>query len=221
MSEGSGQRYCGNCGTEVRPDTSFCVSCGASLPLRSADYKPTSSKSSPSEQTASPTYTKDGGLVVAASIVLVLVIILALVLGSNSDGVYGIGVPGGSDSGSGDVGGPTYESTVEEQSSSLQDTSTSGYSDYEMAERKIRAEIRTQMDTSSPGYFRYIYYEEPGAPTETNDEIRSNVLAEYGFDCRPVGGGAMDNGRGGGIYQWIYDCNYVGTEDVGEWSDIY
>lgn len=29
MSEGSGsQRYCGNCGTEVRTDTTFCVSCG-------------------------------------------------------------------------------------------------------------------------------------------------------------------------------------------------
>ncbi len=29
MSEGSGsQRYCGNCGAEVRSGTSFCVSCG-------------------------------------------------------------------------------------------------------------------------------------------------------------------------------------------------
>ncbi len=29
MSEGpESQRYCGNCGAEVRPDTSFCVSCG-------------------------------------------------------------------------------------------------------------------------------------------------------------------------------------------------
>ncbi len=31
MSEGSGQRYCGNCGAEIRSGTSFCVSCGASL----------------------------------------------------------------------------------------------------------------------------------------------------------------------------------------------
>ncbi len=30
MSEGS-QRYCGNCGAEIRAGTSFCVSCGASL----------------------------------------------------------------------------------------------------------------------------------------------------------------------------------------------
>ncbi len=28
MSEGSGQRYCGNCGAEIRSGTSFCVSCG-------------------------------------------------------------------------------------------------------------------------------------------------------------------------------------------------
>ncbi len=31
MSEGSGQRYCGNCGAEIRSGTSFCVSCGTSL----------------------------------------------------------------------------------------------------------------------------------------------------------------------------------------------
>ncbi len=28
MSEGSGQRFCGNCGAEIRSGTSFCVSCG-------------------------------------------------------------------------------------------------------------------------------------------------------------------------------------------------
>lgn len=28
MSEGLGQHYCGNCGTEIRSGTSFCVSCG-------------------------------------------------------------------------------------------------------------------------------------------------------------------------------------------------
>ncbi len=219
MSEGSGQplRFCTRCGAKARAGTSFCVSCGASLTSGPTDSNPTSSESSPSEQTASPTNTKDWGLAGAASLILVLVLGLALTLmfGGNLDGVYG------GDSGSGEVGNLAHGNTVEEQSSSLQGTSSSGYSDYEMAERKIRAEIRTQMDSSSSGYFRYIYYEEPGAPTEMNDEIRSNVLAEYGFDCRPVGGGAMDNGRGGGIYQWIYDCNYVGTEDVGEWSDIY
>ncbi len=31
MSEGSGQRYCRNCGAEIRSGTSFCVFCGASL----------------------------------------------------------------------------------------------------------------------------------------------------------------------------------------------
>lgn len=31
MPEGSVQRYCANCGAEVRPDTSFCVSCGTPL----------------------------------------------------------------------------------------------------------------------------------------------------------------------------------------------
>ena len=35
MSEGEGaeqqQRYCTNCGAEIRPGTSFCVSCGVSL----------------------------------------------------------------------------------------------------------------------------------------------------------------------------------------------
>ncbi len=31
MSEGSGQRYCGNCGAEIRSGISFCVSCGRPL----------------------------------------------------------------------------------------------------------------------------------------------------------------------------------------------
>lgn len=31
MSEGSGRRYCGNCGTEIKPGTSFCISCGQQM----------------------------------------------------------------------------------------------------------------------------------------------------------------------------------------------
>ncbi len=37
MSENSGQRYCGNCGIEVRTDTTFCVSCGRQLTSDSED----------------------------------------------------------------------------------------------------------------------------------------------------------------------------------------
>ncbi len=220
MSENSGQRYCGNCGAKLRVGTSFCVSCGTSLapkpdpPASSYEAAALDSESQPEGREGSTGSAQGEPEAVQRKPLggwVIVVVGLVILIGA----IYGI------NSGSGEVGDLAHGSTVEEQSSSLQDTSTSGYSDYEMAERKIRAEIRTQMDTSSPGYFRYIYYEEPGAPTEMNDEIRSNVLAEYGFDCRPIGGGAMDNGRGGGVYQWIYDCNYVGTEDVGEWSDIY
>ncbi len=101
MSEGLGpQRYCRNCGAEIRSGISFCVSCGASLASGQTDSNPTSSESSPSEQTASPTNTNVWGLAGAASLILVLVLALALTLmfGSNSDGVYG------SDSRSGEVG---------------------------------------------------------------------------------------------------------------------
>ncbi len=57
MSEGSGsQRYCGNCGTEIRAGTSFCVSCGASLASGSTGSKSANSEPSRSEQTASPTH---------------------------------------------------------------------------------------------------------------------------------------------------------------------
>ncbi len=49
MSEGS-QRYCGNCGAEVRQDTRFCVSCGAGLKPGSQNPNTTSSNSSPSEK---------------------------------------------------------------------------------------------------------------------------------------------------------------------------
>ncbi len=297
MSEGSGQpqRYCGNCGTEIRSGISFCVSCGRPVnggpaspgPDHSVPPSPPqrsladtlretfsgltqlfpNARSSSGEFTLSVltnrginwfrdlhsvpkllivgvllllllTVLSPVARVVAIIVFVVSAVVLAIravqrrplrgwavavvgsvvlipVFGSVSGAIYG------GDSGAGKSRSPTYETSVEEQSSSLQGTTTSGYSDYETAEREIRAEIRAQMDTGSTGYFRYIYYEEPGAPTETNDEIRSNVLAEYGFDCRPVGGGAMDNGRGGGVYQWIYDCNHVGTEDVGEWSDTY
>ncbi len=31
MAEGLGQRYCGNCGTEIRSGINFCVYCGTSL----------------------------------------------------------------------------------------------------------------------------------------------------------------------------------------------
>ncbi len=41
MSEGSGsQRYCGNCGAEIRSGTSFCVSCGAELVQEPARTNP-------------------------------------------------------------------------------------------------------------------------------------------------------------------------------------
>lgn len=51
MSEGSGQqRYCRNCGTEIRPGMSFCVSCGAPVTPVAGDPGPTNPGPTPSDE---------------------------------------------------------------------------------------------------------------------------------------------------------------------------
>jgi zinc-ribbon domain len=52
MTEGSGehQRYCGNCGAEVRPGNAFCVSCGEPLAPTAQESGPTEAGPPPSER---------------------------------------------------------------------------------------------------------------------------------------------------------------------------
>lgn len=51
MSEGSGQqRYCRNCGTEIRPGMSFCVSCGAPVTPVAGGPGPTNPGPTPSDE---------------------------------------------------------------------------------------------------------------------------------------------------------------------------
>ncbi len=51
MSEGSGQqRYCGNCGAEIRSGMSFCVSCGAPVMPAAGGPGPTNPGPTPSDE---------------------------------------------------------------------------------------------------------------------------------------------------------------------------
>src|SRR5829696_5157009 len=55
MSEGDGseqQRYCTNCGAEIRPGTSFCISCGT--PLTAGTQEPGTSHPGPSHSEPPP-----------------------------------------------------------------------------------------------------------------------------------------------------------------------
>lgn len=58
MSENQGpgqpQRYCRNCGAELRPGTAFCTSCGAGLSPPPLPTGPQASRTSSPEQTGSP-----------------------------------------------------------------------------------------------------------------------------------------------------------------------
>ncbi len=50
MSEESGQRYCRNCGAEIRSGMSFCVSCGAPVTPVAGDPGPTNPGPNPSDE---------------------------------------------------------------------------------------------------------------------------------------------------------------------------
>lgn len=195
MSEDSGsQRYCRNCGTEIRSDIRFCVSCG-----RSASGKMNKLKST-------------------------LIIGLLAALLSTGCGTSEKVEASGSGVGKGTEGrntSATTETNVGSQSSSLEGT-TSRNEDYPTTPEGEEYVYNEVMRALGPdGRSSYLYYWAAGIPGLDYDpyyDYRTSIWESYGYTCEYInrshthpgfdaeGKSEESHPKTGLQYHWFYEC---------------